>query len=132
MNTEASVREIMSSDVITVMPDDRLMKIESLFELYSIHHLPVAEDGVLLGIISYKDILNLMRNAIHDRVDLDHSAIMAKDIMTENPIALDCEDSIGLAADIFLANKFHSLPVLDGDELAGIVTNHDLLKFCFR
>lgn len=132
MNTEASVREIMSSDVIAVMPDDRLMKIEALFELYSIHHLPVAENGVLLGIISYKDILNLMRKAIHDRVDLDHSAIMAKDIMTESPIVLDCEDSIGLAADIFLVNKFHSLPVLEGEALAGIVTNHDLLKYCFK
>ncbi len=132
MNTEASVREIMSHDVITVDVDDRLMKIEEIFKLHQIHHVPVVEEGSLVGIISYKDILKLLREALHQRQDLDGSRITARDIMTKDPIALDCDDSIGLAADIILVNKFHSLPVLDGEELAGIVTNHDLLKYCFK
>lgn len=132
MNTEASVREIMSSDVIAVMPDDRLMKVEEIFDIYGIHHVPVVEDGVLLGIISYKDIFNLMREALFNRTKFDSSVIQARDMMTPEPITIDCDDSIGLAADIFLANQFHSLPVMDGGDLVGILTNHDLIKYCFR
>ena len=44
---------------------------------------------------------------------------------------LEPDDTIGLAADIFLANKFHALPVVEDERLVGIVTTHDLLKYSF-
>ncbi|MBK7634741.1 MAG: CBS domain-containing protein [Saprospiraceae bacterium] len=62
----------------------------------------------------------------------DRNKIFARDVMTQDPITLDTEDTIGLAADLFLSNKIHSVPVLNGDQLSGIITNHDLLKYCFR
>ena len=52
--------------------------------------------------------------------------------MTKDPMILDPEDSIGLAADVFLANKFHSLPIVEDGVLTGIVTVHDLLAFSFN
>ena len=56
----------------------------------------------------------------------------AREIMTTNPMVLDPDDSIGLAADIFLANKFHALPIVEQTELLGIITVHDLLAHCFE
>ena len=52
--------------------------------------------------------------------------------MTKLPMFLSPEDSIGLAADIFMANKFHALPVVDDNQLIGIITTHDLLAYSFE
>ena len=54
------------------------------------------------------------------------------DIMTTKVVTLDPDDSIGLAADIFLANRFHALPIVEGKNLVGILTTYDLIKFCFQ
>ena len=52
--------------------------------------------------------------------------------MTKYPVSLDMEDTVGLAADIFMANKFHALPVVENNQLVGIVTTHDILLFAFQ
>jgi acetoin utilization protein AcuB len=51
--------------------------------------------------------------------------------MTKYPLQLSPDDTVGLAADIFLANKFHALPIVDDGQLVGIVTAHDLLSYSF-
>ena len=61
-----------------------------------------------------------------------YNNIYASDIMSSAPLHIESEDSIGLAADIFLANKIHSLPVIDDGELVGIVTSHDLLLYAYE
>ncbi|MBK9257943.1 MAG: CBS domain-containing protein [Saprospiraceae bacterium] len=132
MNTETPIRHIMSTEIIKVKPDDTLLKIEEIFSTNPIHHVLVTENSDLKGIISKNDIMNWMRRVLDGNASGDRSRILVQDIMTENPITLDCDDSIGLAADIFLVNKFHSLPVTDGGELVGIITNHDLIKYCFK
>jgi acetoin utilization protein AcuB len=60
-----------------------------------------------------------------------YKEMRAEDIMSTNPLSLEPEDTIGLAADIFKANALHALPVVDEGELVGIVTTHDLLTFAF-
>jgi CBS domain-containing protein len=55
----------------------------------------------------------------------------AEQFMTKYPVQLDPDDSIGLAADIFLANKFHALPIVEDGVLVGLVTSHDLLQYSF-
>ena len=45
-------------------------------------------------------------------------------------MTIEQDDNLGLAADIILANRFHALPVVDGVDLVGIITSHDLIR-CF-
>ncbi len=47
-------------------------------------------------------------------------------------MVLEPEDTVGLAADIFLANKFHALPIVEDDVLTGILTIHDLLAYSYK
>lgn len=131
MNTEKSVRHIMTTNIVAVRPDDSIMKVEELFEHIPIHHILVTEHTKLLGIVSKADLLKLYRKELQEENVLDRSKIFVQNIMTVNPVTIDCDDTIGLAADIFMANSFHSLPVVDGNELVGIVTNHDLIKYAF-
>lgn len=132
MNTEMPLKKIKSSKIVYVSPGDTMMKVEEIFEALPIHHLLVLENENLMGVISKEDLLQVYKQAVSEGKLPDRSAILASDIMTKDPITLDTEDTIGLAADIFLANKIHSIPILNGDQLSGIITNHDLIKYCFK
>ena len=131
INSESPVKELMTTNVFTVSPDDRLMKANNIFDEKGFHHLLVVKENELVGILSKTDLLNFLWNAMTTESTVKSSDIQIKDLMTHNPITIDCDDTIGLAADIFLSNKLRSLPVLDGEELVGVITSYDLLKFTF-
>ncbi|MFM8448711.1 MAG: HPP family protein [Haliscomenobacter sp.] len=136
MDPNRPIREIMTTDLITISPDTSTDKISTIFSRHSFHHLPVVEKGdKLIGMVSKQDILKIEllaagRLSPHEN---ELRNILAKDIMTGQPLSLSPEDSIGLAADIFMANQFHALPILEDDmRLTGLITTHDLLMYCFR
>ena len=122
-----TVSEWMSTKIISVNYDDRFIKIKEMFDSYPVHHLLVMEKGELAGIISTHDMMKAYGMNIEER-----EKVIARDLMTPHPLTIDMADNIGLAADIILANKFHALPVVDGNELVGIITSHDLIKFSFN
>ena len=65
---ETTVKEIMTKDVITVLPDDDIEKCMGLMSGRHIRHLPVMKDGMVLGVISITDvvtsIIDLQKNTI--------------------------------------------------------------------
>lgn len=133
MKKDAAVKEIMSTELETVHEEDSLNKIRQVFSTGEFHHLPVlSEGGKLAGIISNEDLNRFIQMLAFDAKNVRHGPRLARDIMTQYPISLEMEDSIGLAADIFMANQFHALPVVDDGDLIGIVTTHDILRYCFE
>lgn len=137
MNTQAPISKIMSTRLITVLEDDAVSKVHDIFTHNQIHHVLVTDvSGKLAGIISKQDLLRQAVLLNPDIEDVEEKytqlrALRAHEIMTKNPMSLEPDDTIGLAADIFLSNKFHALPVIEGEMLVGIVTTHDLLRFAF-
>lgn len=137
MKPNNTIKEIMTVDLVTVSPDDPLKTVKKIFDKNQFHHLPVVEMGNRLkGIISREDyhkIYNALSKNTTGRTwtQLEISSLKAKDVMTPHPMNLDPDDTIGLAADIFMANKYHALPIVEDEQLIGIVTVHDLLAYCF-
>jgi CBS domain-containing protein len=132
MDPNLSISEIMTHDLITVAPNDSLAKVNSIFVEFNIHHIPVIDKGNrLAGMITKEDLLRLtsVRPEFSDRA---FEKIAVKDIMTTRLVTLEAEDTVGLAADIFLANEFHAIPVLEEERLTGIVTTYDLIKYAFK
>jgi CBS domain-containing protein len=129
---DTSVREIMSRNVITVQEYDRLSKIEDLWKSNPIHHLVVLNAGKVVGIVSKIDMLKAYNGLSVGMGNNVLSSVSVGQVMTRNPLSVEPEDTIGLVADIMLANKFHSIPVIEDGELAGIVTSHDLIKYGFQ
>ncbi len=135
MDPNISIKKLMTTNLVTVQENDTIEFIREIYRNNGFHHLPVlSKNRKLKGIISKADLLKV--NKIYSIKDLEDTvqgihtpAILAKDIMTKYPLTLDPEDSIGLAADIFLANQFHALPVVEDGELLGIITVHDLLAY---
>lgn len=138
MNPNAAVSTIMTRKLVTVQPDTPATVIDKLFKQQKFHHLPVVEPGSkLVGIISREDFRKLYHHLSLSTTgktwtENEFNYLTADAIMTKYPMTLSPDDSIGLAADIFLANRFHALPIVDGETLEGLVTSHDLIAYCFE
>jgi acetoin utilization protein AcuB len=138
MNPERPISDIMTSNLVTVRPETNANEIMAIFQAHSFHHIPVVEKGgVLVGIISKEDFFKLsyvlsLHTTGKTWTEREYRSLKATDIMTKQPMVLNPDDSIGLAADIFLANHFHALPVVEGNELVGMVTSHDLLQYSYN
>lgn len=128
----------MTTKLVTVSPEAKAREIKKLFEQHDFHHLPVVDRGEnLVGIISKEDFFKLsyilsLRTSGPTWSEQEYKTLRAKDFMTSYPLSLDPDDTIGLAADIFLANKFHALPIVEDGQLVGLVTTHDLLRHGFN
>ena len=137
MNTQTLLRDLMTTDLIVIQLDTPFNKIKSIFDSNTFHHLPVVDNMAMVkGIISRHDFTNLAFRLSNETGGITYSEktynnIFAKDIMTKNPIFLNPEDSIGLAADLFLENVYHAVPIMEDGVLVGIITTHDLLAFAF-
>jgi acetoin utilization protein AcuB len=132
MDPNTPISEIMSKNIISLRSDNTLRELNELFDKHRIHHVLVLESGHLNGIVSKADVLAFYEemNAENLLVDLDDALI--EELMTPDPLTLDADDTLGLAADIILANRFHSIPIMEDGELVGVITNHDLIKFAFN
>ena len=138
MNTERTIRNVMSTDLITVKKDATFMQMKDIFNDNNFHHLLVVDDDkTLLGIVSVEDLWKvayrlsfITTGKVYSEKSYAH--YLAEAIMTKNPITIAPDDTLGLAAGLFRTNRFRALPVVDGTELVGIVTPYDLVGFAFK
>jgi len=131
MNPNILVTEVMTKDVIAIHVEDSLNIVSKTFENHSFHHIPILNHGKLAGILSKEDILRLL-SIRAEYSEKEFKQIKVKDFMSSKIISIRPDDSVGLAADIFMTNDIHALPVVEDDELVGIITTHDLIKYAYK
>lgn len=120
------VHSIMTANPITVLPSNTLDDVMSIFRKARIHHLPVVNDsGELLGIVTTYDLWKL------DLPFNQYNSLLVGEIMTTSLAKISPNDKIGTAAELFLDNRFHALPVVEDSKLLGIVTSFDVLRYEF-
>jgi len=140
MDKALPVSNIMTTNVISVHPEDTMEKVQDIFRKNEIHHLPVVSNGKVVGIISYSDYLKLLNTFTlfkTEKSERYNDAIMGsmlvKEVMTKQVAKLDMDDTVEIAAGFFRENLFHALPVVDHEgELKGILTTYDLLNYAFH
>jgi acetoin utilization protein AcuB len=120
-----AISTIMTKNPISLVPHDTLDMVKSIFAKYRIHHLPVVDGRKLVGILTTYDMWKL--NTTFDQ----YSTIKVEDVMNKKIAVVEAEDKIGTAAELFLDNRFHALPVVENGNLVGIVTSFDVLKYEF-
>ncbi len=119
---------IMTRDVITADQDDSLATARRIFLQNKVHHLPIVKGSRLVGILTTYDLFKM--NGANIGKDLDDVTI--RDVMTTHVATLEPEDKIGSAAELFLENLFHAVPIVKDGELHGIVTSFDVIKYEFH
>ena len=110
MNPNRPIKDLMTTQPVVARPEDALELIQNIFEEHDFHHIPIVEKGDnLVGIISKEDYHKVYRFLSLNTTGKtwtkkEYANLTAKDVMTKLPMFLSPEDSIGLAADIFMAN----------------------------
>jgi len=142
-----TAKDIMTTDVLMVRPNDSIEKVASLLMENKISGLPVVNDeGHLVGLISEGDLVfqnkKISPPAVVDILgaliivgsqekyfeDIKRTlATNVESLMTNEVITVNPEQTIEELASTMIDKNVNRLPVLDGDKLVGIVTRHDLI-----
>lgn len=131
--TQVFVEDIMSKPVVTVEMDDTLQTANDIFSHTHFHHLLVVDKGVLVGVISDRDVLKALSPNIDtaaekpaDRATLNKRA---HQIMSRHPITLKAKDRIKRVVEIFDDNRISCIPIVDENHKpVGIVSWRDIIK----
>jgi len=115
------VKNWMAKNVVTIDPDATLQEAIELMHQYSIRHLPVIENGKMVGLVTES---NLRQYLVSEIVE----DLLLRDVMIMNPITIDQNASIDLAAKLIYNYKIGGLPVLGKRKLVGILTISDILN----
>jgi predicted transcriptional regulator len=117
------IQQIMSTPAYTVKTTDTVQFASEMMALHDVGALPVTEDGVLVGIITDRDIV--IRCLAPGR---SPTATEASEIMTAGPIALGLEEPVGHAARIFSDMRIRRMPIIQERHPVGMLTVDDIAR----
>jgi CBS domain-containing protein len=132
MKRSEPVASIMVREPAVVHEKQRLSEVRRAFTTLGIHHMPVVSGRRFLGMLSAADLLRVSwgdPNRQDERMTdalLDTQTI--RDVMVEDVVTLPHDATIRDAARKLATGSYHALPVLDGEELVGLVTSTDLIR----
>ena len=134
MKKNEPIETIMSRDLITVRHGDPVSKARQLLETHGMHHQPVVNGSELAGIISWTDILRITFGDLTSQdsrsldATLDHTYTL-EDVMNKEPRTIGSSATVREAAQALGDGSYHSLPVVEGGTLVGLVTSTDLIRY---
>lgn len=115
------VKQIMTTDVHTVSPEDTITKAASIMKQLNVGSVPVTDgSNKVVGIVTDRDIV--LRGVANGK-DSNHKV---SEVMTTNIKYVSPEVDVHTAADIMAENQIRRLPVVDNGNLVGIVALGDL------
>ena len=129
-----NVGDLMTLHPFTVRTDEDAQTVYDLMTEKRIRHVPVHDGrGALVGLISHRDMLE---NALYAANTLGPSQsrdllrrMSVAEIMTTKPETTTPDTELERAGKVLLENKFGCLPVMEGNELVGILTESDFVRY---
>ena len=127
-----TVNDLMTIDPDTVTPNTTLREAVALMNRGDHRQLPVIEEGKLVGIISNRDIRLAVNSPLLGEDSIRRIQLLDQhtvaECMTSAPMTVTPTTPIYEVAEMLVLYKIGALPVLDNEELAGIVSVTDLLQ----
>ncbi|MFH0784587.1 MAG: CBS domain-containing protein [Pseudomonadota bacterium] len=125
------VKQWMRTEVVTVAPSQTIAEAEKMLNGHKIRRLPVIEDGVLVGIVSPRDLEKVMPSMLDAEGVSEEEFIAAnteiRTVMTFSPITVEVDDTLVEAIRKMRHNKIDGLPVVEAKKLVGIISVTDVL-----
>ncbi|EPA05652.1 CBS domain-containing protein [Candidatus Nitrosarchaeum limnium] len=144
------VSKIMTRNVITAMPGDSLLYVESLLIHNRIARIVIQRNRIPVGIITFRDFVpaklpfwisqsadpkevenyKMKSNVDEFRVNqMNHLLhFKAVDIMSSNPVTIEADEDVGVAVLLMIRNGISGLPVVKKSKLVGIITKTDIVN----
>ena len=143
-----TAKDIMTREVITISPETEIAQAAQLLLTNRINGVPVVNDaGELVGILCQSDLIIQQKNipipslftlldgfiplTSSKKLDREVEKIAAtkvEDAMTANPVTVNPDTGIEEVAAFMVEKNYHTLPVIDGGKLVGIVGKEDVLR----
>lgn len=143
-----TAKDIMTPDPIVVRPETVIQEAARLLLEKNINGIPVVNDNnELVGIICQSDLVAMQRKIpfpslftlLDSLLPLNSSSKMEKEIkkiaaakvedaMTTHPESVNKNTALEELAEIMVLKKYHTLPVVEGGKLVGVVGKADVLK----
>ena len=121
-----TVGQFMSTDLFTVQPDDLIDLVASVMDWRHVRHVPVEDEaGHLVGLITHRSLLRMLSNGVR-------TGGTVREIMVAEPITISPSTPSVEAIEIMRQNRIGCLPVVEGNQLVGIVTSYDFLEASAR
>jgi acetoin utilization protein AcuB len=129
----SNVRELMTTQPVTLFEDDRLREAVELVTLHNVRHIPVLDrQGRLVGIVTDRDIKQTLPSPLSSAAPEEYEALLETTslgrVMSRNPLTVDAESDVADAVELLVSRKIGGLPVLDEGILVGIFTERDALR----
>jgi CBS domain-containing protein len=121
-----TIGELMTRDVVTVRPDDRVRDALRAMIDHDFGSVVVAEDGKAVGVFTERDVT---RHVLTDAALLDERV---GDLMSGPPVTVQPADQVVDVFELMSGKGIRRLPVVEGDRLVGIVTEGDLRRWVGR
>ena len=152
-------KDIMSTDVVYLHPDDSIFDAAKLFSQLDIHGLPVVKDDKLIGMITVTDIIKFIDIKTDNLPELKGTSISdviltifktvkssesfekelekisnskIEDIMSKELITINQKATFLEIAKIMDKNNIHRVPVVSRNRLIGMITGVDLMKVLLK
>jgi acetoin utilization protein AcuB len=129
------VREYMTHNFVTIGPEAQLSDALNIMRARKVHHLPVVEDDLLIGIVSDGDLLYALPSVDKpiSRVEASYqaAALPVRQIMQHDVVTICPDCPIELAAATMADHSIGALPVVESPEshtLVGIITQTDIFR----
>lgn len=126
------VRHYMSTELVTVEPETKLLDAADLMKKHDIHRLPVLDQGLLLGLVTGSTIEEAMPSTATSMSAQESNYLLnkvtIKDVMIKEVLVIEPDVFLEDAAALMLENNVGALPVIENDRLVGIITDKDILK----
>jgi CBS domain-containing protein len=146
--TMLKVKDIMTTEIITVSPETEIVKVTKLLLEKRINGVPVLDEtGRLVGILCQSDLIAQQRKLpipsfftlldglipLTSEKQIDKqvrkiAAVTVAEAMTPNPVTVEPDTNIEEVAALMVDRNFHTIPVVDEGELVGIVGKEDILR----
>jgi len=115
------VKEIMTKDVFSVSPEDKIQSAAKIMEKHNIGSVPVCEGEHIMGILTDRDIaLRSVSNG--ENINMQK----VRDIMSSNPVFGTPDMDVTEASKIMSDRQIRRLPIVENNNLVGIISLGDI------
>lgn len=124
-----TIREVMRTELVTVGPSASVTEAAHAMSVGRAGSVLIVEGSELLGIFTERDIMGALTRS--PDADVGRVSLVAR-WMTETPVTIGPDATVGEALDVMLSGGFRHLPVVDGGSLVGMVSMRDLARSIAR
>ncbi|MEM3671309.1 MAG: CBS domain-containing protein [Thermoprotei archaeon] len=123
------ISSYMSTPVVAVGPNDNLAHVRNLMIKFKIGRVVVVDDDHVAGILTWTDLMKSLLSMEKDWATRPIDMILAKEVMTQNPVMIRSSKSIRLAAKNMIKRGISGLPAVNQQsELKGMITKTDVVR----